>query len=271
MQPGTIVAEDDRVDGPHGPVPVRRYHPDRPRAGDGPTLVWLHGGGFFRGDLDLPESDAVARDLAARGTPVVTVDYRLGPLPGLPWVGRGGPRGRRRAPHARDEVAAVLRSLHDESPSGLVLGGASAGACLAAATVAVAPALVGVVLAYGFFHPTIPRDPAVQRLVRGHRRVTHAPFLLDLSSRAYAGPGAGSTFPAPGHLDAFPRTLFIDAERDVMRTSGERFATDLAAAGVDVERHVVPGSRHAFLNRPGTPDSVAALDLVAAWLGRSVR
>ena len=42
-----------------------------------PTLVWVHGGGFFRGDLDLPESDAVARALAERGLPVVTVGNRL--------------------------------------------------------------------------------------------------------------------------------------------------------------------------------------------------
>ncbi|MCA5922703.1 alpha/beta hydrolase [Curtobacterium oceanosedimentum] len=269
---GTIEVADERVDGPHGPVPIRRYRPAGPDAGTGsPTLVWVHGGGFFRGDLELPESDAVARTLADRGVPVVTVDYRLGPLPGLPCVGRSGPRGRRRAPHARDEIVAVLEHLHDSAPAGLLLGGASAGACLAATAVAVAPPLQGLVLAYGFFHARIPRDRAVQRLVRGHRRITHAPLLLDLSSRGYAGPARGSTFPAAEHLGAFPRTLFVDADRDVMRASGERFATELAGAGVDVERHVLPGSRHAFLNRPGTADSDAALALVTAWAARPVR
>ncbi|PZF25564.1 hypothetical protein DEJ05_11920, partial [Curtobacterium sp. MCLR17_045] len=32
------------------PVPVRRYRPlDRSAATGSPTLVWVHGGGFFRG------------------------------------------------------------------------------------------------------------------------------------------------------------------------------------------------------------------------------
>lgn len=264
----TVELRDDEVAGPHGPVPVRRYRPtDATRS---PTLVWLHGGGFFRGDLDLPESDAVARALAARGIPVVAVDYRLGPLPGMPWIGRVGPRGRRRAPHARDEVVAVLHHLRAESPSGLVLGGASAGACLAASAVVPAQPLRGLVLAYGFFHARLPRDRAVHQLVRGHRRLTHAPVLLDAANRTYAGRLGGSAFPAPEDSGVFPRTLVVDADRDVMRASGERFAGDLRRAGVEVERHVLPGSRHAFLNRPGTADSEAALDLVTRWFDRSV-
>ena len=272
MHQGTVRVEvrDDQIDGPHGPVPVRRYRPADPSASTGaPTLVWVHGGGFFRGDLELPESDAVTRALAERGLPVVTVGYRLGPLPGLPWLGRGGPRGRRRAPHARDEIVAVLHHLQDEAPSGLLLGGASAGACLAASAVATAPALVGLVLTYGFFHARLPRDRAVRRLVRGHRWFTHAPVLLDLSNRAYAGGHPAAVYPASDDLTRFPRTLMVDAERDVMRGSGERFAGELEHAGVPVERHVLPDSRHAFLNRPGTRDFDDAIDRIAAWADRT--
>jgi xylan 1,4-beta-xylosidase len=271
MHQDTIEVADDRIDGPHGPVPVRRYRPLNQSASVGaPTLVWVHGGGFFRGDLDLPESDAVARALAERGLPVVTVDYRLGPLPGLPWLGRGGARGRRRAPHARDEIVAVLRHLQDEAPSaGLLLGGASAGACLAASAVATAPPLDGLVLTYGFFHARLPRDPAVRRLVRGHRRLTHAPLLLDLSNRAYAGGCPTAVYPASDDLGGFPRTLLIDAERDVMRASGERFADELADAGAEVERHVLPDSRHAFLNRPGTRDFEDAIGHIVDWADRT--
>jgi xylan 1,4-beta-xylosidase len=269
-QQDTIEVADERIDGPHGPVPVRRYRPLNQSASVGPpTLVWVHGGGFFRGDLDLPESDAVARALAERGLPVVTVDYRLGPLPGLPWLGRGGPRGRRRAPHARDEIVAVLRHLHDEALSGLLLGGASAGACLAASAVATAPPLAGLVLTYGFFHARLPRDRAVQRLVRGHRLLTHAPLLLDLSNRAYAGGRPTAVYPESDDLGGFPRTLLIDAERDVMRASGGRFADELADAGTEVERHVLPDSRHAFLNRPGTRDFDDTIERIVDWADRT--
>lgn len=270
MHQDTIVVTDDSVDGAHGPVPIRRYRPVGRSADAGsPTIVWLHGGGFFRGDLELPEFDTVARALAERGLPVVTVDYRLGPLPGLPWLGRGGARGRRRAPHARDEIVAVLRHLHDEAPSGLVLGGASAGACLAASAVATAPPLVGLVLTYGFFHARLPRDPSVRRLVRGHRRLTHAPLLLDLSNRAYAGGRPAAVYPAADDLGGFPRALVIDAERDVMRASGERFADELETAGIEVERHVPPDSRHAFLNRPGTRGFDDTIDRIVEWADRT--
>lgn len=263
---GAVDVVDDVLAGPHGPVPIRHYRPQDPAAA--PTLVWLHGGGFFRGDLDLPESDAVARALSARGIPAVTVDYRLGPLPGMPWIGRTGAKARRRAPHARDEVVAVLHSLAEECPAGLVLGGASAGACLAATVIPAAPALAGTVLAYGFFHARIPRDPAVQRLVRGHRRITHAPLLLDAANRTYAGLLGAGAFPAPQELGTFPRTLMLDAERDTMRASGDRFAGQLRAAGVDLERQVLPDSRHAFLNRPASSDFAAAVDRIASWVVR---
>jgi acetyl esterase len=263
---GTVDVVDDVLAGPHGPVPIRRYRPADARTA--PTLVWLHGGGFFRGDLDLPESDAVARALGARGVPVATVDYRLGPLPGMPWIGRTGTRARRRAPHARDEVVAVLRELATERPAGLVLGGASAGACLAATAIPAAPPLAGVVLAYGFFHARTPRDRAVQRLVHGHRRITHAPLLLDAANRTYAGPLGAGAFPAPQELGTFPRTLVLDAERDTMRASGDRFAGQLRAAGVDLEREVLPDSRHAFLNRPASSDFAAAVDRIASWMVR---
>lgn len=253
------------IEGPHGPVPVRRYG-----SGSAVTLVWLHGGGFFRGDLDLPESHAVATTLADRGIDVVTVDYRLAPLPGLPFVGRRGPRGRQRHPAAADDVRAVLTAFRtlDERP--LLLGGASAGACLAAAVTRTLPAESrpdGLFLAYGFFHAVTPRDPAVTRSVRGHRRVTHHPALLDRANRNFVGRGAPTetAFPGGQDLTGFPPVLMVDAEHDSMRPSGDRFATELRTAGVDVERHVLSGARHAFLNRPGTPDSDTALDLVTAW------
>jgi acetyl esterase len=262
---------DDTVVGPHGEVPIRRYRPAG-SAVAAPTLLWLHGGGFFAGDLDLPESHAVALALARRGVPVVTADYRLGPLPGMPWVGRRGPRGRRRWPVPHDDVVAVQRVLRAESSAGLLLGGASAGACLAAGVAAGlvaggAEALDGLVLAYGFFHARLPRDRAVQRRVRGHRRVTHAPWGLDRANRVHGGEALGEAraFPGGHDLAGFPPTLMVDADRDAMRASGDRFALELGAAGVALERHVLTESRHAFLNRPGTEDFRQAVDLVVGF------
>jgi acetyl esterase len=61
----------------------------------------------------------------------------------------------------------------------------------------------------------------------------------------------------------------VNAERDTMRTSGDRFAAELVDAGTDVERHVLPGSAHAFLNRPGLPAFTTGTTLIAEWMRRS--
>src|SRR3954466_6890634 len=59
---------------------VRVYPAAEPTGG---MLVWLHGGAFMFGTLDMPEADQVGRRLSATGTTVVSVDYTLAPLDAL--------------------------------------------------------------------------------------------------------------------------------------------------------------------------------------------
>ncbi|WP_255465597.1 alpha/beta hydrolase fold domain-containing protein [Frigoribacterium sp. NBH87] len=153
------------------------------------------------------------------------------------------------------------------------MGGASAGACLAAAATLRAidegAAPRGVVLGYGFFHPVLPVDRALQRSVRGHRRLSHSRWGLDLMNRNYAGTAAAlaerHAFAGGQDLAGFPRTLMVDAEADSMRASGDAFARELAASGAELDRHVLPGTRHAFLDRPRLAEFGAAVELVAGW------
>ncbi|PYY39401.1 hypothetical protein DEJ32_08750 [Curtobacterium sp. MCPF17_046] len=112
-------------------VPIRWYEASPARTADTPTLLWLHGGGFFRGGLDRPEAHAVAQELARLGVPVATVDHRLAPVPGLAWVRQRAGRPRVRFPLPLDDVLQAYRTVAARSPDGVVLGGASAGACLA--------------------------------------------------------------------------------------------------------------------------------------------
>jgi acetyl esterase/lipase len=72
-------------------------------------------------------------------------------------------------------------------------------------------------------------------------------------------------FPGGHALHGFPPTLMINADRDPMRASGDQFAAELLAAGVDVEHHVLPDTRHAFLNRPHLDAFTTAIDLMASW------
>ena len=272
-----FTVEDTYVKAEGHLVPIRRYQPESGGrdALPAPTLVWLHGGGFFKGSIDQPEADAVARALARRGLPVVTVDYRLAPFPVFGRVKARGSGLRVRFPLPADDVVTVVQHEYEEFPHRMLLGGASAGACLAAAAalrlldLGSDLKLDGVVLGYGFFHASLPRNAEIQRRVRGRRRVTHAPRMLDAANRNYAGSRLAlaerTAFPGGHDLRGFPATIMVDADRDAMRASSEIFAAELIAAGAEVERHVLPDTRHAFLNQPQLPEFAVAIDRIASW------
>jgi acetyl esterase/lipase len=255
-------------------VTVRWYEPwPGTSAPAGPTLLWLHGGGFFRGGLAQPEAHDVARSLAARGVRVATVDYRLAPPPGLGPAARRLMPSRGRYPLPLDDVLSAYREVGDRSTEGVMVGGASAGACLAAAatlrTIDDGRPPVGAVFAYGFFHAAHPRVVEAHHRSGGHRGLSHARWALDAMNRNYAG-SRGSladrlAFPGGHVLSGFPRTLVVNAERDNMRASGDLFAAELADAGVDVRHHVLPGTHHAFLNRPRLAAYAHTVSLVAEW------
>lgn len=274
-----IAAVDAMIQGPHGPIPVRRYPPPAGTAllGSAP-IVWVHGGAFVRGGLDLPETHEVALALAGAGFTVITVDYRLASIPGLTRFGRASsPTRSIRFPVPVDDVVAVVLAVQDEFGDGVILGGASAGACLSAgAALRLADGgtpLRGVFLTYGLFHASLPeRSREVRSRLRGRRRLTHTPLLLNAVNRNYAGSRAALAdryaFPGGHPLPDFPPALLIDAESDSMRASGEQFARELIAVRVPVEYHVLPGTAHAFLNRPRDPSFAAGIRLIADWARR---
>ena len=76
-EPELMHAVDDLLaDGPHGPIPVRRYLPVDPgQSADAklPVVLFFHGGGFVCGDV--ASYDSIARRLAAEsGAAVFSVD-----------------------------------------------------------------------------------------------------------------------------------------------------------------------------------------------------
>lgn len=270
---------DDRmIDGPHGPLRLRVYEPAEP---SGQGLVWVHGGGFAGGDLDMPEADWVSRAFAERGIAVVSVDYRLAPLDGE-WVERLGdePRDGVRFPVPHDEVVAAYRWA---AASGLArgpwaIGGASAGANLATgATLRLvheggpAPALA--VLAY----PTLQAvqdapDADLRALLDANPdadRFSPA-TVLGMYENYLGGPVEGASVYAipgtagPARLAGFPPTIMINDETDELRVSGEAFARDLAAAGVAIDVSTEPGTTHGHLNRPEESAATASVDRFVA-------
>jgi acetyl esterase/lipase len=156
------------------------------------------------------------------------------------------------------------------------LGGASAGGSLAAG---VAKRLrdgegrppSSVVLAYPAVHPELTGwDEAGLAAIRDERDAVYfsPEWIRDLSVH-YAG-AAGLTdpyaFPGVGDLVGTPRTLIVNCESDTLRRSGELYAEQLRAAGVDTTVHLLPGAAHGTLNEPLSEAGVRTIDLIGEWL-----
>lgn len=265
--PETDVGEH-MVAGPHGEIPVRIYRPLN-GATSGIGVVWLHGGAFVAGDLDMPEADTVARELCARtDATVVSVDYRL--------AGDGV-----YFPVPHDDVVAAWCWTAEASaqlnidPSRLALGGASAGGNLAAGA-ALALRDQGsqlpsrLLLAYPAMHHELPPTdhlPFDIALIASILRF--GPEVVAGMSRDYIGDGATPTpyaFPSLGDLERLPATAILTCEYDDLRISGEAFADKLRAAGVPVVLRREAGVPHGHLNIPGLAAAEPSLGFLATAL-----
>ncbi|WP_370220334.1 alpha/beta hydrolase fold domain-containing protein, partial [Qipengyuania sp.] len=76
------VQKDLTCPGPAGPVPIRFYDVKAER-GPSPCVIFIHGGGFVIGDLDV--YNALCTEISHHlDLPVVSVDYRLAPEHAFP-------------------------------------------------------------------------------------------------------------------------------------------------------------------------------------------
>ncbi|GAA2642135.1 alpha/beta hydrolase fold domain-containing protein [Paractinoplanes durhamensis] len=272
---------------------VRTYRPEAP---GGAVLVWMHGGAFMFGDLDMPEADQVGRELAERGVAVVSVDYTLAPLDAIPALlppGGVGPDAplpplpasdapRARFPVASLQVAAAFdwavanAAALGAEPGRVSVGGASAGGNLAASAAmrlrgrgGVRPA--SVLLVYPVLHNEVPAvDAELKEMLAG------MPAFLTFPSAAmkaindnYAGGSLDDpyVYPAGHDLRGLPPAYIINAEADRLRKSGEGFAAELALAGVDVTVVRERGTAHGYLNEPGGAAAIRTVERFTAWLG----
>ncbi|WP_432573859.1 alpha/beta hydrolase fold domain-containing protein [Kineococcus sp. SYSU DK005] len=264
-EPGSVA--DRTAPGPHGPVDVRVYVPDGAPAS---AFVWAHGGGFAVGDLDMPESHAVAGALQRAGHLVVAVGYRLA-AEGTRW------------PVPSDDVLAAWRWGRDLAAAAGVdaartfLGGASAGGNLAAGAVlrlleaGEAPP-AGVVLAYPTLHAVPPAaSPAAVRalgtLPPGEERWEPPAVRAMYAGYVGADPDGAPAAVTPGTapLEGFPPVLVLVSEADGLRGSAEDFAARLVGAGVPVTCVLERGTRHGHLNRD-EQGARASLRRIDTWL-----
>ncbi|MFJ4295664.1 alpha/beta hydrolase fold domain-containing protein [Curtobacterium sp. NPDC089689] len=248
------------------PVSVRVYEPEH---ANGTGLLWMHGGAFIHGDLDIPEADATSRYLAERGITVVSVDYRLAvdgihfPIPLedclTAWQWCTGPG--------------------NDSPNVLqwAVGGGSAGGNLAAALAVRLrdehqPLPAGSVLVYPVLHAVPPEpDPelavALEALTAEQRFDPEPARELSLN---YAGDEDHLlhpwVFPGHGTGNGLPPTLIITSDVDSLRPSGERYAALLTDADTPVTLIREHGSLHGHLNYPTTAEAQRTLQRTERWL-----
>ena len=269
--PGEAVAAtwDSVADTGRGPVPVRWYRPaaDRPDA----LLIYVHGGGWVAGSLDT--HDGLCRALALRsGFLVMSIGYSLSPEAVFPV--------------ALDEVADILQSAPALAAAAgfptrkLAVAGDSAGAQLLGAALhrlaaADAPLPDAAVFIYPVTDATM-RASSWKTLADGfsltaeRMRWFWAQFLGDelmASGDKLAAPDISPLY--SDRLAAFPRTMVITAEFDLLHGEGIQFAEKLSAQGVSVEHLHVPGQIHGFMRfRKALTDKEWGPDAVCAKIGK---
>ena len=254
---------DLSIGGPGGDLALRLYRPDT--AVPPPLVVYLHGGGWVIGDLEI--QDGLCRALANRaGCALLSVDYRLAPE--HPY------------PAALDDTWAALvwaaaNGERLEVDAGrLGIAGDSAGGNLAAAAALRArdaghPVLRACVVLCGVTDCRTD-DRSMTELAEGYF-VTRdrMAWYWDMYAPAPIDRTAPELSPLRADLAGFPPTVVVTAGLDPLSDQGLDFARACCAAGVDTTLIHRPGTIHGFLGFPAAlPDSQIVLDEVAALLSR---
>ncbi len=241
-----VTNQDRFVPGASGDpaVRVRVYQPnDRPSRL--PALLWIHGGGYVMGDIDMDDR-LMMQTVKRIGCVVVSVDYRLAPENPFP------------APV--EDCYAALKWLFAHAgelgvdPARIAIGGASGGGGLCA----------GLAL--------LTRDrrevkPAFQLLIYpmiDDRNVTPASYAITdprvwhresnrMGWRAYLGREGGGPDVSPyaaasraTDLSGLPPAYIPVGALDLFVDENIEYAQRLIQAGVPTELHVYPGAYHGF-------------------------
>jgi len=264
LPPADVQAEDRRIPGPAGPLPVRVYTPRQKADGARGLVLYCHGGGFVLGDLDTYDSvcRAICQD---SGCVVVSVDYRLAPEHPFPAAVED-------CHEALAWVAAHAAELGGDARR-IAVCGDSAGGNLAAVLALLArktgPAIRYQVLIY-------PVTTAIPGDLPSHETFGEGYILSIKAMRAFTTHYFGASGRAPDFrgaplladdLSGLPPALILVGGYDALRDDGVAYAKGLIEAGVPATLVEYSGLSHGFISMAATlPGGRLALNQVGVAL-----
>jgi acetyl esterase/lipase len=232
-----------------------------PAIGSRPTVLYLHGGGYY---FCSPRTHrSIVFGLATRANaPVFSLDYRLAP--------------EHRFPAALDDATAAYRYLIAEgtAPESIVIAGDSAGGGLALATLVALrdagdPLPAGAVL----FSPWTDLAATGASIVDndGADPMFSGPAIAK-AAKVYLGDmPATHPYASPVYADlrGLPPLFMMAGSTEVLLDDSRRVAANARAAGVDCELEVWKKMPHVWpIFAPFIPEANRALDRAAAFVGR---
>ena len=247
---------EQRIPGPAGEIRLRIFVPENEPRG---VIMRVHGGGFAAG---RPEDDDGVNDVIARAEDIVVIspEYRLAPEATV-------------LDQIEDCLAAARWMIERYPTRKLLLGGISAGAQLAAATVVRLRGepgferIAGVQLDSGVYD--LSQTPSA-RFATGETPVLGRATLDSVMEIGLPGwdperrrdPAVSPLF---ADLRGLPAALLTAGEVDPLVDDSAFLAARWQLAGNDATLEVWPGCPHAFTNI-GAPLAGPAMGRITAWI-----
>ncbi len=244
------------IQGRRGPILLRVYQPAGETAG---TCVFFHGGGWVMGDLD--QCDSTCRRLAGGAKcRVVGVDYRLAPEHPFP--------------EPLDDCWEALGWVSATYPGGVIVGGESAGANLAAACAIRVRDGAGVRLAGQLLVcPVTDHDLGTE----SYRQFGNRDWLISSADMRwfwdhYCPPQVDRNQPLVSPLRVvetagLATAFLLVGGLDPLRDDGLSYARRLAEGGVSVTSRCDAGMVHGYLSAAAAvPAAREALADAVRWI-----
>ena len=269
-KPEVASAEERKIPGPGGEIPLRIYRPHGANASEIlPVLVYFHGGGWLIGSVKT--HDHLCRYIAnAAGAMLVSVDYRLAPED--------------KFPAGLEDCIAAVRWVAENAaeigadPEKLAVGGDSAGGNLAAVVTQWCRDHGGPEIAYQllFYPVTDPLGTHHPSRIRHAEGLILEEAMMDWFLGHYVNSPSESADSRVSPLRAenfigLPPAFIMNAGLDPLCDEGRAYADKLREAGVPVTYRCHDRMVHGFLTMGGLiPDALPALDEAAQAFRKAI-